>query len=467
MPHQRLAADVALEYDPETGLNRYGIIVKTVQRQAGKTLWVGTLADHRCIRRPGSRVRLTMQNGKTADEWMREQHHETLVPAFGDPERKGTPYSLTLRAGSVGVKWRNLSTFTTFPPKRDALHSKQTDLAIISEAWAYSAQQGADVMQALRPTMLTRAGSQLVVESALGDDASVFMDSYYDLGVASLANPDTTRVCFIDYGIPDDADPEDIDTIAHYHPAFGYTVTMTSLRDAYEQFVTGAEEGGIAGWARAYGNRATRTRATAIPATVWNATGRPKPPMPERAGIALDVTPGGDRAALYAGWRAPCPFCDGAPVHGFLEQLHSGAVSRELPQLIVDLTRKRRVPLVVDRASIGALEVTDAVAKLSPKTEIRFLTMAEYAGACGSHYRGVFDGTVHHANDKALTEAVEVATKRDLGDGGFGWGRKGSAGSIADLVAGSIALKAFDLLPVSRADGLFVAGPTPSGVVRT
>ena len=48
MPWQQLAADVALEYDPDTGLNRYSTIVVTVQRQSGKTTWVGTLADHRC-----------------------------------------------------------------------------------------------------------------------------------------------------------------------------------------------------------------------------------------------------------------------------------------------------------------------------------------------------------------------------------------------------------------------------------
>lgn len=439
MPHQRLAADVALEYDPDTGLYRYGTIIKTVQRQAGKTLWVGDLADHRCIRRPGAKVRITMQNGKTADEWMREQHHETLVPAFGEPGRKASPYSLTLRAGSVGVQWRNRSSFTTFPPKRNALHSKQTDLAIISEAWDYSAEQGADVIQALRPTMLTRANSQLVVESTLGDDSSVFLDGYYDMGVASLESPDTTRVCFIDYGIADDVDPEDLQAVADAHPAYGYTVTMTALRDAYEQFVTGKEEGGIAGWARAYGNRATRTRTAAIPAAAWSTAGRPRPDVPPRTGLAFDVAPGGTRAAIAAGWRD-----EG---HAFVEVLHAGPVSRELPALLVALAKARRVPIVVDRGSMSALEVVDAIALQSPSTEVRFLSMAEYAQACGMFYRGILDDTVHHFNDPDLDAAVEVATKRDLGDGGFGWGRKGSAGSIAELVAATVALKAFDVLP--------------------
>jgi hypothetical protein len=54
---------------------------------------------------------------------------------------------------------------------------------------------------------------------------------------------------------------------------------------------------------------------------------------------------------------------------------------------------------------------------------------------------------VHHLNDPDLDAAAGVATKRQLGDGGFGWGRRGSSGSIAELVAASIALRAFDTLP--------------------
>lgn len=458
LPWQRRAADVALEYHPSTGLYRFGTIVLTVQRQAGKTTLVGVLGDHRCLSRPNARVWFTMDTGKKADSWMREEHLPTLR-AFGDPKKAATRWRESLRAGELGPKWPSLgSTFLTFPPTRDGLHSKQSDLVILSEAWALSMEQGVDIRQAARPTMNSRYqpgmhGAQMLIDSTLGDDSSVFLDSYYEAGVASLTDP-TSRVCFIDYGIPEGADATDLDVIREWHPAYGSTFTEQALQDAVVEF-----EKDPAGFARAYGNVATRTRETAISAAVWTAAGKPKPPMPDRAGLALDVTPSGDRAALYAGWRTPCPFCAGSPVHGFLEPLHSGPASRDLPRLIVDLTRKRRVPLVVDRASIGALEVVDAVARISPKTEVRFLTMGEYAGACGSLYRGILDCTTHHANDPALTAAVEVATKRNLGDGGFGWGRKGSAGSIADLVAGTIALKAFDLLPAVRR-APFVAGPS-------
>ena len=448
MPWQALAADVSHEYDPDTGLYRYGIIVVSVPRQAGKTKLEGDVADHRCLTKPRARVWITMQNGKTVDSWMRSEHFTDLAgaAAFGRPGTPSCRYALSRRAGEVGVLWPALgSSFLTFPPRRDALHSKQADDAFIDEAWAHNAEVGADIRQAVRPTMATRADARLWIVSTLGDDSSTFLDDYIDLGRASLGNPDT-RVCFVDYGIPDDADPEDLDVIAAHHPAYGFTIGRQTLVDAREEFGTD-----VAGFARAYGNRATRTRETAIPSSVWAAAARGRVDVPDRAGIGFDVTPGGDRAAVAAAWR------DGDQAFG--EVLHAGPTSRELPQLLVDLARLRRVPITVDRASFGALEVLDAVARLSPTTDVRFLTMGEYAQACGMVYRGVFDDTFHHFNDPDLTGAVELVTKRDLGDGGFGWGRKSSAGSIAELVAVTVALKGFDQLPRRRLTTIRTAQP--------
>lgn len=454
MPWQRRAVDVALEYEPETRVNAFGIVVVTVPRQSGKTKVEGDVADHRCLTLPRARVWVTMQNGKTVDSWMREEHFENLAQAevFGRPNTPSARYSRSRRAGEVGIRWANGSTFLTFPPKRDALHSKQSDLVMVDEAWAHNAQVGQDIRQAVRPTMATRRGSQLWVVSTEGDDSSEYLESYVAMAMESLGVPGT-RVCFIDYGIGDDVDPEDLDAVAAAHPAYGHTIDMQALVDARAEF--GAD---VAGWARAYGNRRTRTREAAINASVWMATARPRLSPPERAGIGLDVSPAGTRVAVAAGWRAECTLhpCAGG-VHGFTESLYAGPTSRDLPRLLVDLSRRAGSPIVVDRGSVGALEVVDAVAQLSPSTPVKFLTMPEYASACGTYYRGVYQGTTHHGNDPELTAAVEVATKRDLGDGAFGWGRKKSGASITELVAASIALKAWDQLPVRQSLQLVTA----------
>lgn len=438
MPWQQRAADVALEVDPETGLYYYSTVVVSVPRQAGKTKLESDLADHRCITLPRARVWLTMQNGKTADEWMREEHFTNLAAAgiFGVPGSAACKYRLSKRAGSVGVKWPALgSTFTTFPPNRDGLHSKQGDLIFVDEAWAHDTERGAELRQAIRPTMNTRPGAQLWIVSTEGDDTSTYLEDYIALGQDSIGRDDS-RVCFIDYGIDPDADPDDLDVIAAAHPAYGRTFSHDALLAARDDFASDP-----AGWARAYGNRRTRTRETAIPAGLWSAAGVARVPRPERAGIGLDSTPDGSRFALAAQWERS----DG---HRLAEVIDAGTPVRETPAFIAQVARTvGEGRIVVDRASVGSVELVDAIARHDPDIEVEYTSSAQYGAACGSFYRGILDGTLHHFNQPDLDAAVEVAAKRDLGDGAFGWGRKQAAGSIAELVAASVAGRALSTLP--------------------
>lgn len=451
MPWQQLASDVANEFDPVTMHNAFGIIVTSVPRQAGKTYWESNEADHRCIRTPRARVWITMQNGKTVDSWMREEHFEQLGRSAAFDGR----YTQVRRAGEVGIKWSHGSSFYTFPPKRDALHSKQADDVFVDEAWAHNAEVGANLRQAIRPTMATRRGARLFIVSTMGDDSSVYFDDYVALGRASLNDP-YARVAFIDYGIGDDDDPQDLDVIAAHHPAYGYTLDRQSLVDAHTEFMADPKLG-ASGWARAYGNRPTRSRTAAIPPDRWSAASRPAQDLPARAGIGLDASPDGSRYAIGAGWRGILDDPKLGQLDAqFVEVLATGRPNRETPQLVAQLCRRNDVPLTVDRGSMGALEIVDAVAKLDDAPEVRWLNLGEYTGACGMYERGILDDTLHHFNDPDLDAAVEVATKRDLGDGGFGWSRKGSADDITPLVATTVALKGFDLLPA----------PTPRAVAR-
>jgi len=456
MPWQRDAADVALEVDPVTRVSAFGIVVVSVPRQSGKTTLESDIADFTCLSVRRARVWLAMQNGKTADGWMRDEHFAQLADAGIFRGR----YIESRRAGEVGVKWPATgSTFYTFPPKEDALHSKQSDKVFVDEAWAHNAETGAALRQAIRPTMATRRGAQLWVVSTMGTDASVYLDQYITLARTSLGNPNA-RVAFIDYGIGDDVDPEDVDAVAAAHPAVGHTITREALVEALDEFKSDPQLGGVAGFARAYGNRGTRNNETAIPTARWTAAGRARLELPDRAGIALDATPVGDRVALVAGWRDET-------THGYVEPLWVDTPGRDTPALVVDVLEANDAPLVVDRASIGALELVDAIAaewrrrhpgRNAPEFPHRFLNMGEYASACSMFLRGVLEDTVHHFNDPDLTASVEVVAKRDLGDGGFGWQRKGSAGSICETVAASVALKAYDLLPAPRRRAVARAG---------
>lgn len=439
MPWQRDAVDVALELD-EHGHYWYGLVVVKVPRQAGKTTVEGDVADHRCLTTRRGRAWYTAQTGKDASAWMRDEHFAGLAAAdaFGRPGSPSCRYKLSRRAGQEGVEWPLTgSTFRAFAPLRDALHGKQTDVAFVDEAWSLSASQGADVRQAIRPTMLTRKGSQLWIVSTEGDDSSIFLDEYSALALASLGDPEA-RVALIDYGIPEDADPEDLELVAAHHPAYGHTIGMDALKAARDDF--GDD---VAGWARAYGNRPTRSTVAAIAPAVWAAAAAPRPAIPDRAGIALDVSPDGRLFALAAAW----PEADDE-LH--VETIARGPVDRGTAALVAAACRARRTGLVLDRASLGALELVDEVAKVAPALDVRYLSTAEYGAACATFVRGITDRTIRHHNDPDLDRAVEVAVRRPLGDGGFGWGRKGSTGPIVDLVASTIAVRAAALLPSPR-----------------
>lgn len=438
MPWQQRAADVALEIDPATGLYWYGLVIVTVQRQAGKTKLESDVADHRCLTVPDARVWYTAQTGKDASAWMRDEHFPALARAgvFGKPRTPRCRYTLSKRAGQEGVDWRHGSTFRVFAPLRDALHGKQGDLIFIDEAWALSAEQGADVRQAVRPTMNTRPGSQLWPVSTLGDDSSVFFDSYVEQAAAQLDNPNS-RVCLIDYGLRDGDDPEDLDVIAARHPAYGYTLHRPALEAARADFA-----GDPAGWARAYGNVPTRSRVAAFGAGVWAAAGTALPDMPTRYGLGLDATPDGNRAAVSGGWRDPAGI-------GYVEPIWVDAPTRETPALMAQLAVSAGgVPITVDRAAIGALDLADAAARAG--AEIVYLSSNDYASACVQFHRGITAGTIKHSNDPDLNAAADLATTRPLSDGAFGWARKTATGSIAELVSATIALRAYDELPAPK-----------------
>jgi hypothetical protein len=452
MPWQCDAVDVTHEVDPATGENWFDTVVVTVQRQAGKTKLIGDVADHTCMTKRGARTWFTQQTGKHASTWMREEHFLALAeaaPLLGEEGTAACRYRLSRRAGTEGVAWKATGgTFYAFPPNRDAMHSKQSDKTFVDEAWAFDAEQGAELRQAIRPTMNTRPGAQLWVVSAAGDAASAYLDE--NLARARLlVNDPASRICLIDYGLREDEDPEDLDTVLRRHPAYGYTITRHAIEAAREDFRTDP-----GGWARAYANIPTKARDQLWPDQVWTECGAGLAPVPERYGVAFDVTPLGDRAAVAAAWRDHQHHAIGQLVETF-----ANGQLRELPELLIQLASSRRAPIDYDPRSPGVLDVVDAVAKtlaqpearrLRDLVELRAVPVANYAAACVSLSKAVFAREFHHSHQAELTEATQNATTSTALDGGFCWARKRSSGSIAELVAVTLAVRAFDTLPPAK-----------------
>lgn len=423
MPWQQRAVDVALEIDPATGLYWYRNILITVPRQAGKTKLEGDIADHRCLSIRSARVWITAQTGKDASAWMRDEHHAALedVAAF-----RGR-YTPSKRAGQEGVAWpATRSTFRVFAPLRDALHGKQGDLILIDEAWALGEQQGLDVEQATTPTMNTRPGAQRALVSTRGDNLSVWFEDHYANAVALLGDPNS-RTCLIDYGLGEGEDPEDLELVAARHPGIGYAgFDMATLRAAREAF-----RDNVAGWARAYGNVPTNATVLAFPPSAWTTAGAPRPDtLPDRFGVGVDVTPDGARLALALAWHH-----DDGTVR--VELVHADQWTPTTLHGFAALGTPAYDP--TNPAALHALETSHLTGTPIPARE--------YASACLRFRSGIIGRSIRHHHQLDLDAAAASAATSPKGDGGFAWRRATSSGSIAELVAATLAVRSLDTLP--------------------
>lgn len=447
---QRRLHDVAGEADSDGSL-WYRTVIVRVQRRAGKTAGVGGFGTWRGLTTKAGRLWYTAQNGRYASEWMRDEYQELLRGSgvFGDGEAKASRYVASKRGGAEAVQWRhNRARFQAFPPTRNAMHSKASDWTVIDEAWAFDAVQGAELRQAVRPTLLTRHGSQLWIVSAGGDSASEFLNDYVDMGLASLADPGS-RVAFIDYGIPDGADPMDLELIARHHPAYGVTFGMADLEAARSDF--GKDS---AGFARAYGTVDTKTRDQAIPAGSWDDAGTEGPSwrQPAQMGLGLDATPDGQRWALSAAWT------EAGTTQ--LELIDAGRIGRDTPAQLLQLLLGLGGAFGVDALSAGAVDLADAISReadaIARSVTITRLGQTHMAAAAQLLERLLGRDELRHHHQPELDAAVAAASWKAGPDGSRLLGRKASGGNIAPLVAGVIALREADRLPAPPAAPLIV-----------
>lgn len=427
-PAQRHIVDVGLELDPATGLYAYPLVVVTLPRQSGKSTVAGVVAEDRVASGPHRRAWLTQQTGKDASGFMRDEH----IPAMARVPMWQGRLRFRRSQGSETVTWTDLdSWFRVFPPQRDALHGKQSDLVLVDEAWAHDKLRGDELRQAIIPTQETRrelghGQPQVWVLSTAGDGASEYLREYVAVGRQAVEDGRDAGVAYLEWSIPDEVDPDDVETVASYHPGVGYTSSLASITSAREQFGDDVD-----GFARAYGNRPTSTAVTVIPPELWFAAGDTMPNQPDRVAVGYDVALDRSRATIGVAWR------DGDLRR--VEVVDSRPGTSWVVDRLLELARSRRSPVCYDAAG-PALDVADDLARAKHRPRLVPLSTADYAGACSLFYGRVVDGRLRHARQPVLDSAVDAAGRRNLGDGRWAWGRRLSAGQIDPLVAVTVAL---------------------------
>lgn len=409
MPWQRLASRLVNEHDG-TGRRLRPFIIVTIQRQAGKTTWLLSEAVDRCMfGPPRQRVWYTAQTGQVArDKWDELVDELERSPLAGQVTTKRTN-------GSERITFPNGSTLRPFPPTREALHGQQSDLVIIDEAWAHSAERGAELMQAVGPTQATRPGAQVIVVSTAGSLA----DSTYLWPLVTRGRAGDSALSYLEWSIPDLIDPLDVAAVAAYHPAVGHTVDVSFLE----------REAGILSdfpgeFARAYGNRWTQTLERVIDPAAW-ARIRTEAPLPAGAPVfAGDIAQDRSRGAIVAAVAGTLEVVESRPGTEWIGGRLAELVERHTPAgVLVDrIGPSATLADDLDRAGVTILE-------LNPR---------DISAACQRFLDDVVNGRIRVRPHPALDAAVDAAAQRPLGEG-WAWARRRAAAPICELVAATLA----------------------------
>lgn len=310
------------------------------------------------------------------------------------------------------------------------------DCNLIDEAFAYTRAQ----QSALMPTMNARPDPQICYASSPPLD-SVSGEPLFALRARAEAGD--AGLGWRDWGLAGDLEalvrmlPEDRAELlddrwrwAASNPALGHgRVDEESIernRRAMDDVDFAREIMGIWPLPPAEGGRKIRR-------AVWDALADEGSTLEGTPVFALDCTPEQTFAAIAAGGRNGA----GVPHVEVLE--HRGGLDWVVARCVeLQVSHEPAAWLINPDGPASAL-ITDLEAAGIPLT---FVTGRDYAGACGAFVAAVHaegDAALRHLGDPVLDMAVSLGRKRDVGDGGWAWGRKNSGANIAPLVAVTLA----------------------------
>lgn len=425
MPWQRMVADVALEVDPATGRLAYREVGLTVPRQSGKTTLLLAMMVHRALGF-GQRQRIvyTAQTRNDARQKWEDGHVATL-----DASPFKGMYVVRRSNGSEAIKWRNGSLHGITATTEKSGHGETLDLGVIDEAFA---QVDNRLEQAMKPAMITRPQPQLWVVSTAGTpDSSSYLWSKVEAG-RRRAGVAGSSVAYFEWSADEDADPADPATWWSCMPALGHTIGEDAVRADFESML-------LPEFRRAYLNQWVAGKAEApIPLALWEACADASSAPEDPVTFAFDVTPDRAKAAIAVAGRRG----DGR-LH--LEVVEHRPGTGWVVARLVEL-RERWGPKAVVADFTGPAGSLRADAERAGLA-VRAVTAGEHAQACGRLYDAVTAGHVRHRGQPELVDALDGATQRALGDGGWAWSRKSSAVDICPLVAVTLAGWAVDAEP--------------------
>jgi phage terminase large subunit-like protein len=458
MPWQQELADVAYEYDPDTGLFRYKEVDGTVPRQSGKTtiilaktvyrttVMARALGPQRSTYTAQTRLAARKKLERDFSELLRASRSFREVPNAKARPTKATEWRLSLNNGSEAIQFGSGSFLQIDAPSRTGGHGDTLDDGTIDEAFAH---EDDTVEGGMRPSMATRRNAQIWVFSTAGDARSKYLYRKVLAGRAASESGQHGSVCYAEYSAPDDADPGDPAVWRSCMPALGHTITEDFIRGEWERAQRKGQEG-VDTFRRAYLNQWPDPPVLSdeggwkiISQAEWSALAELEPRKPTSPVFGLALSKDQDHSSIavaggHPGGHAQLSVIDSRPGTGWV-------VER-----LAELCDKAGAKVALDKGGPAGSLLRDLEARRVPVIE---LAQGSYAQACGALLNEVNNRTVRHTAEPEFSTAVQFADSRPLNDR-WAWARSGAT-DISPLEAATVALHGYRTQPTSEAWGFF------------
>lgn len=459
MPWQRYAVDVGLEIDPVTKVFAYRKIGITVPRQSGKTSIILPVASWRAMAWQRQRIVYAAQSGTEARKKWEDDHVEALLAS------RLAPRIRVRRAnGRESIIWRatrSMHGITTNTEK--AGHGPVVDLGMADE---YFAQVDYRIEGAWSPSMITNVMAQLWWLSTAGTSKSLPLNEERAAGRALVESGEATRTAYLEWSAPEKADYTKPATWLGCMPAlcptpgpctcsraWRHTVTLETL--AAELQSAQSSPAKLAEWLRAYMNW-TRDDDEVAPdpnlagvLEAWNLLGDVNAQSGPVLACSAEINQRRDQAAICAAGEG----ADGPDGPRLLAVLEHGVGIDWLLGRILDIDdRLRPVAWAIDERSPAATlreplrqKGITVMSATEPHDGGLWIPGAtDVAAAAAGWADAVRHGTVVHRDQTEMSDGLAGARSRNLGDGGWAFGRKVSSDDITCPVASSLALAAYE-----------------------
>jgi hypothetical protein len=441
MPWQKYVWDVSRERDA-FGRLKYRYVFVTVPRQSGKTTLFGPVQINECVTKPNVRTFYTAQTGKDA----RSRFKDLAKLVSSSPLEALATFRWS--AGDEGILWPNGSETKLFAPTLTAIHGETPPLVGLDEIFALDEALGDGIVDdAVLPAQQTLEGqAQIWFMSTAGTAKSTFMKKWVERGRAGFPG-----LCYIEFSLPDGANPYDPEVIADFHPAVGYTTTVAGLLSIAHGGVDddGNEIPGLslAKWLRAYCNTWTEAVDPIMDPEVWDALKAPPGqyvPLRSEIAITYELAPDDETASIMAAWRDP------DTDRPQLRVLHTAPGTTWVLALLVKLYKEWR-PRVLGaddggptrRITKALRKILDAEGTSLEDSAVKTLGPRDYNTACDSLLNLAETNGLNHDGSKTLSNGIAHLVVKEA-NGVKSFSRDMSTGPVAGLIAGAVGVWLYD-----------------------